>query len=256
MTLAEARKLSPRQLAERLLGAAGVSGDYVEAKVSGNGGLMIHQPGINGVDLYRRPTSAGFVGLCQVERVHVSFSTSRHDTPGDPPHHVTDFWKSTAFAMLAPTDKRIDSGDWKRENRDCAQLAPVAGRTDPMFFTVAGDKPADAYFAMRAAIKAQIAAGEPGRKLGCKIIGPDWGACSNAVATLKGIAVGRIHYVAVNRCADGAGWCVTANWMRSIGGNEYEEIELTIYTDAAKVDPPADFNVVAIDISAGTSVDD
>lgn len=256
MTLAEARKLSPRQLAERLLGAAGAAGGYVEAKVSGNGGLMIHQPGLNDVDLYRRPTSAGFVGLCQVDSVHVSFSTSRFDTPGDPPHRVTDFWKSTAFAMLAPTDKRIDSGDWNREERDCARLAPVAGRTDPMFFTVAGDKPVDAYFAMRALVKAQLSADALGRRLDCRRTGPDWGACENAAATLKGIPVRRIHYAAVARCADGASWCVTANWMKSIGGNEFREVELTIHTDAARVDPPTDFAVPAVVISAGTSVDD
>lgn len=229
MTLAEARKLSPRQLAERLLGAAGTAGDYVEAKVFGNGGLMIHKPGLNDVDLYRRPTSAGFVGLCQVESVHVSFSTSRYDTPGDPPHHVTDFWKSTAFAMLAPTDKRIDSGDWGREKRDCARLAPVAGRTDPMFFSVAGDKPVDAYFAMRAVVKAQIAAGEPGQKLGCQITGPNWGACSNAAATLKGIPVGRIHYVAVNRCC---------RWRQLVRGRELDEIDRWKRIRGSRTDDP------------------
>lgn len=256
MTLAEARKLSPQQLAARLLGAAGAAENFAEAKVSGDGGLMFHRPGLNDIDLYRRPTSAGFVGLCQVESVHISFSTSRYDTPGDPPHRVTDFWKSTAFAMLAPTDKRIDSGDWNREKRDCARLAPVAGRSDPMFFAVAGDKPADAYFAMRAVAKAQLAAGALGQKLGCQISVPDWGVCKDAPATLKGIPIGRIHYVAVARCDDGGGWCVAANWMKSIGGNEFQEVQLTIRTDAARVDPPADFKVVAVDISAGTSVDD
>lgn len=256
MTLAEARKLSPQQLAERLLGAAGSVEKYSEAKVSGDGGLMIHMPGLNDVDLYQRPASAGFVGLCQVESVHIRFSTSRYDTPGDPPHHVTGFWKSRAFAMLAPTDKRIDSGDWGREQRDCARLAPVAGRTDPMFFAVAGDRPVDAYFAMRALTKAKIAAGASGRQPGCRITGPDWGACKDAAATLRGIPVDRIHHVAVTRCADGAGWCVMANWMKAIGGNEFQQVELTLRTDATKVDPPTDFAVTSIDISAGTTVDD
>lgn len=256
MTLAEARKLSPQQLAERLLGAAGSAGEYIEAKVSGDGGLMIHRPGLNGIDLYKRLASAGFVGLCQLESVHVSFSTSRYDTPGDPPHHVTDFWKSIVFAMLAPTDKRVASGDWNREERDCARLAPVVGRTDPMFFAVASDKPVDAYFAMRALAKAKIAADASNRQPGCRISGPDWGACKDAAATLRGIPVDRIHYVAVTRCVDGASWCVTANWVKSMSGNESQEVELTIRTDATKVDPPTDFAVTSVDISAGTTVDD
>lgn len=256
MTLVEARKLTPQQLAERLLGAAGSAGKYIEAKISGNGGLMIHMPGLNNIDLYRRPASSGFMGLCKVESVHVSFSTSRYDTPGDPPHHVTDFWKSIAFAMRAPTDKRIDSGDWDREERDCARLAPVVGRTDPMFFAVAGDIPVDAYFAMRALAKAKIAAGAANWQPGCRISGPDWGACKDAAATLRGIPIDRIHYVAVSRCVDGAGFCVTAHWMKSFSGNETQEAELTIRTDATKIDPPTDFAVTSVDIVAGTTVDD
>ncbi|MEG3144550.1 hypothetical protein U1839_07770 [Sphingomonas sp. RT2P30] len=255
MTLAVARRLSPQQLAERLLGAVGTAGNYSEATVSGDGGIMIHMPGLNHIDLYKPPTSAGFRGLCQVDSVHVSFSTSRYNAPGDPPHHVTDFWKSTAFAMLAPTDKRIDAADWDREERDCAQLAPVVGRTDPMFFAVAGDKAVDAYFAMRALAKAKIAAGAANRQPGCRISGPDWGACKDAAATLRGIPIDRIHYVAVSRCVDGAGWCVTAHWMKSFSENERQEVEFTIRTDATKVDPPTDFTVTSVDINAGTTVD-
>jgi hypothetical protein len=252
MTLAEARKLSPQRLAERLLGAVGAAGKYSEATFSGDGGIMIHAPGLNGIELYQRPTSAGFAGLCQVESVHVSFSSSRYDTPGDPPHHVTDFWKSTAFAMLAPTDKRIESADWHRQERDCAQLAPVAGRTDPMFFRVAGDKPVDAYFAMRALVKAKMS----DRPAGCRMSDPDWGACKDPIATLRGIPVDRIHYVTVSRCADGPNWCVTANWTKSRSGNEFQDVELTLHTDTTRVDPPTDFAVTAVDISAGTTIVD
>ena len=256
MTLAEARKLSPQRLAERLLGAAGVGGNYVEAKIWGDGGLMIHMPGLNAIDFYQRPASAGFEGVCSVDGVHIEFSGSRYDTRGDPPHHVTDFWKLKRFAMLAPTDKRLEHADWSREKRDCGKLAPIAGRIDPTFFAVDTDRPVDAYFAMRALAKAQIMATRPGAKLSCKSYDADWSGCADARAALSSIPIRQINYVKVARCPDQAGWCVVATCMKSHDGNQTKEITLTIRTNAAQTDPPTDFDVTSADISAGTSIDD
>ncbi|THD36171.1 MAG: hypothetical protein E7773_09625 [Sphingomonas sp.] len=257
MTLAEARKLSPQQLAQRLLGEAGASREYVEASISGNGGIMIGAPGLNSIDLYERPKSAGFAGLCQVEGVHIEFSTSRYDTPGDPPHRVTDFWKMTRFAMLQPTDTRIDDGGDEQQERKCAALGPVADRTDPVFFfVVQSDKAVDAYFAMRALAKAQIAAPALRDAIKCKSYDPKWPVCANPAGAIREIPVRRMAGIRVERCADNVAWCVSATWAKSREGNETEEVGLTIHTDASRVDPPADFNVTAVDLEAGTSVDD
>ena len=256
MTLAEARKLSAQELADRLLGAAGASRKYVEAEVYGNGGIMIGSPGLNSIDLYERPKSAGFAGLCQVEGLHIKFSTSRYDTPGDPPHRVTDFWKLVRFAMLAPTDRRIDDGGDKRQDRDCAALSPVAGRTNPVFFGTSSDRPIDAYFAMRALAKAQTAAPGLSAAIKCKSYDTDWPICADAVAAIKEIPIRRMGAIRVERCADSLYWCVSASWAKSREGNETKEVGLTLQTDASQVDPPTDFNIVAININAGTSVDD
>jgi len=256
MTLAEAKKLSPQELAERLLGAAGASRSYVEAKIYGDGGIMISMPGLNSIDLYERPKSAGFAGLCEVNGVHIEFSSSRYDAPGDPPHRVTDFWKLSRFAMLVPTDRRIDDAGDKQQERDCAGLGPVAGRTDPVFFGVWDDRPVGAYFATRALAKAQVGAPALANAIKCKSYDKDWPICTDAVESIKAIPIRRMMGIRVERCADSLTWCVSATWAKSREGNETKEVGLTIHTDATQIDPPTDFNVVAIGLDAGTSIDD
>jgi len=250
MTLAEAKKLSPQQLAERLLGAVGASGGYVEAKVYGDGGGMIASPGLNGIDLYRRPTSAGFAGLCTVEGIHIAFSGSR--AQGDPPHRVTDFWKATLFAIIAPTGKRTEDDGGKQQERACAALGPVADRRDPTFFSAGGDSPADAYFVMRALAKMKLAAPGLGSALTCKASNDD-PICADPAKELAAFPIRNTPVAGLEKCPDNVHWCVKTGWQRA--ADTSHEIGVTLRTDATVVDPPSDFNIVAIDISAGTSFD-
>ena len=256
MTLAEARRLPPQQLAARLLGAAGASGDYVEAKVFGDGGIMIRAPGLNAVELYKRPTASGNSGLCQVEGVYVEFSSSRNDTLGDPPHHVTDFWKLTRFAMLKPSGDISRNGGTREEERACAALAPVAGRIDPTFFSIASDDANDAHFAMRALVKAQATAASIRGALSCDADTDDKAICDDPAAAIAGIPIRRIHYLKVERCPDPARWCVHAIWEKSSNGKDPRMVELDIQTDAIKVDWATDFNVVAVKITSGVWIVD
>ncbi len=256
MTLAEAKRLSPQQLAERLLGAAGASGGYVEANVFGDGGIMIHLPGLNSIDLYKRPNASGNRGLCQVDGVHVEFSSSRYDTPGDPPHQVTDFWKFTRFAMIDPSGDISKNGGSADEKRACAALRPVAGQTDPAFFAIASDNANDAHFAMRAVVKAQLTAASIKGALSCKADAGEKAICDDPAASIADIPIRRIHYAKVERCPDPARWCVHATWEKSSNGKDPRMVELDIQTDAAKVDWGTDFTVTAVKITSGVWIVD
>jgi hypothetical protein len=257
MTLAEAQRLSPAELAKQLLGAAGASGGYVEAKVSGNGGLMIASPGLNWIDLYRPPESAGFDGVCKVEGTHIQFESSRYDTRGDPPHLVTNFWRFVRFSTLATrSDKGVTAGD-AEQDRACRQLAPVSERTDPpLFFVVSSDKPVDAYFVRRALVAAHANAESMRPEIRCqnRIAGRQ--LCEDPVATIASLSSETLGGAKVERCDQGTGWCVEATWTRRRSANESDDVTLILGTDATKIDPPTDFRVISIAITAGTSVED
>ena len=256
LTLAEAKHLSPGTLARRLLGAAGAGAHYTEASVLGDGGIMIHQPGLNSVELYKKPISAGFAGLCQVEGVHIQFSASRYNAPSDPPHHVTDFWKLTRFAMLPPADQQTANREEEQQDRACARLAPVAHRTSPTFFSVNTDRPVDAYFAMRT-LKVAREAVTGGSRIICKDHDTTGSACADAAATWLAIPLGALRNVRVERCAGAAGTCTRATWAEYQAGNETREIELIISTDASNTDPPSPtLRINSLAMDAGTFIDD
>lgn len=249
--------MSAPTLAERLLGPAGTSRHYIESKVWGNGGLMIATPGLNRVDLYARP-SGSFDGLCSVEGVSVEFR-SPHREHGDQPHTVEDFYKFTRFAMVKPTGELHEDADWSALNRDCAQLTPVAVRDHPRLFAVNLDSPAAAYFAMRALAKAQSAAPRFRGLIDCKAATVPSGEalCKDAVASVAGIDIRQIHYVEVKPCADAPSLCIAATYVPGPmdASNRYE-ITLRIGTDARGFDPPKDFNLTSLAITAGTVIYD
>lgn len=254
MTLVEARALSPQALATRLLGAVGANGDFVEADVHGNGSGMIGQPGLNSVDLYRRPVSAGFPGLCQVDGVTVEFSSSRYNTPGDPPHVVRDFWKFSRFALLSSGMLR-DRSAFAPRGAACARLGPVANRTDPVFFAVDSDQPVRAYFAMRALDLAQRDAAD--LPIACKSDPTLRPICRDKVAGLKAVPIGQIERTSVSPCAVDGGTCVKATWMEAQHDNVYQEITLTVETDATVLDPPpTSFRIRSVAVDQGTLIAD
>ncbi len=254
MTLAEAKRLSPSQLARILLGRAGASGDYVEAKVNGNGGIMIPMPGLNSVDLYKKPMSAGFDGLCEVEGLTVQFSSSRYDATGDPPHHVSDFWKFKRFAWLEWREKQPNSD--QQQDRDCAALAPVADRNKQKFFGIKSDLAVDASFALQAISQARFSAKSINGGIKCTDHNVGWTICADPTKALRDIRVGQIGDVRVDRCEDSLSWCVAATWVKSRNGNEISQVELRINTDALRVDPPVKFDVIGIEMAAEILIED
>ena len=256
LTLAEAQRLSPQALGVRLLGATGASGNYVEAKVHGNGGGMIAAPGLNGVDLYTMPKSAGFAGLCQVDAVSIMFE---HGRAGDTPHAVHDFYKFSRFALIEGASEPVDDAGWKKLHNDCARLHPVADR--PGFFAViqgSGNAPAEAHFAMRALRKARLAAPGMATAIRCT---PDRSdkedrTCVDPAATVAAYPIGRIKWVRVYRCPDRLDrYCVRASYAVRAAPTRGQDVELEIATDAPTFDPPQDFSVTAIAVSAGTWVE-
>jgi hypothetical protein len=245
MTLAEARRLPASGLAKRLINATDAAA-YVEADVQGDGGLMIHQPGLNAIDLYRAPRPSGFDRICEIDGMHFEFETSRYDTPGDPPHRVRDKSSFTRFAMLAPGGR----------DQDCAGLAPVVGRTDPRLFAVRSDRAADAFLAMRVIARAQTEAALLGPALTCQADAKDQAICADPAAAITAVPIRQIHFVEIAKCPDAPGQCVHAIWQKAALGKDARMVELDIRTDNAPTAPDADFNVVAAKIRSGVWIFD
>jgi hypothetical protein len=251
MTLAEANRLSPAELGKRLLGAAGESRGYVEKRVWGNGGGMIARPGLNAIDLYERPHSAGFEGLCVVAGVTIVFEASRKGS-SDAPHPVTDFYQFKRFLLLHPAAERRDDADWDRLDGECAGLTPVADRTAPTAFAIQSDRPVDAYFAMRAIAKAQR--GEIAIDCQPDPAEPGASLCRDPKAALAALPIRDFFYASVERC--GAIWCVEARWRNRAAGSHARVTSLRIATDATMVDPPGDFGITALTLRGETLVYD
>ena len=254
MTLAEANRLSPAELAIRLLGAAGDARDYIEKSVWGNGGGIFASPGLNAVELYEVPRSSGFEGLCEVNAVHIDFERSDHRTAGDPPHRVTDFYKFRRFLMLAPTGERNADADWEALDRACARLSPVADRSAPRLLAVKSERPSEAYFAMRAVVKAQLLAPKLAGNIGCAPDPAEPGTpfCADPVASVAALPPREAHYFEASKCEDGLHWCVTGYWKRDGEGREGRVAKLRIVTDTTVTDPPSDFGVTGLALSAET----
>jgi hypothetical protein len=253
LTLAEARRLSTKDLARRVFGLAGEK--YVESKVTGNTGWP-YVSGLISIDFAALPRSAGFPGLCEVEIVSAQFRPSPDESGGkDPPATVDRFYQRTRFAILATREAAGGTDVPDSQDRQCEALRPIF-REQSSFFggTSLGSfdfRAVDAAFAARAFLQAQAKSGSL-PSIGCKgeADRPGDDLCRDPVSVLRGFPAQQVAEFGVDRCPDSpAHFCVTARAERTpSGGLEGHDLVFTIVTDATSVDPPKPFDVTAASI--------
>ncbi|MEA3039647.1 MAG: hypothetical protein QOE79_2160 [Sphingomonadales bacterium] len=253
-SMAEARRLSTKDLARVVFGLAG--GNYVESKVGWNTGWPVS--GVFSVEFATRPKSAGFPGLCEAEYLNVEFRPSSRNKRAEGDRATfSGYSQSKRFGILPTRAAAAMGGDVPdSQDRQCEALRPILGRDQPNFFGgswMEGPdfRAVDAAFATQAFLQAQASArdlppldckGEPDR--------PDDDLCRDSMSVLTSFPAQHIGSFGLDRCPNApAHFCVTARAARTpSGGLEGHDLIFTIVTDATSIDPPKPFHVTAVAI--------
>ena len=241
LTLREAQGLAPRDLASRVLGAAGSF--YREARVSDGGGPFGYS-GVGGVEFASVPRSAASAGLCVADIVSVPYAWGWNGRTGaDRPRRPGRIETRHVYRIVGDTsDRKAWTSESERAlNAQCAQAGPVF--TDgprPRFFGQSEDTPVDMAARMLQAVIAEARRGQIGRVTCAEDPHePDARACTDPGAVLAGLRVDWLTYLWVDRCrANPAHLCATFAFAQP-GGSEYEwkQIEIVIESDAESANP-------------------
>jgi hypothetical protein len=253
-SMAEARRLSTKDLARFVFGLAGEK--YVESRVGSNTGWPVS--GNFSIEFATLPESAGFLGLCEAEYLNVQFRPStKNKRAEDDPATFNGFYRSKRFGILPTRAAAVVGADVPdNQDRQCEALGPILGRDQPNFFGgswMEGSdfRAVDAAFVTQAFLQAQASA-RALPPLECKgeLDRPDDDLCRDPTSALTSFPAQHITYFGLDRCPDSpAHFCVTARAARTpSGGLEGHDLIFTIVTDATSIDPPKAFSVTAVSI--------
>lgn len=268
MTIGQARELPVRELARRVLGAAGALYAEVERPGAGAGrsypagGLV----GLSFLSFAARPVSAGFEGLCEVAVASVSFRTIRRATEQDldPPARVHRVHTNSLYRIVSDPDRR---GEWtdrysRQLDRECADQGPVfrtnegggrrffSGRAYERFDFLA----VDASFAARALrqVIRRAASGDLQPVCTPNPAFADGELCGEPLRRLARLDLAELSRVELTNCSASApNLCVRAIFrLPGSGRFEWRELQVSIETNNAVVDPPpAQIEIRAVTLS-------
>ena len=261
----EAMTLDVEELAYRLLGAS--------ASLVREVGLPDRQldaPGFYFLEFAGAPDSAGFRGLCEADTIWVALEAM----PGPEPESrrptlvrvlvtgrlykiVGEAGDLAATGIVSEAEDLTGSrdADWARLKQRCEQAGPVlwtdrdGHKTDAFFRMISvgeGDRPEDAFFAVRALALAMVSEGSV--PLSCREDDqePSANFCGNARRALQALKLDKVQFLNIMACPDRpATKCVGAQFDR--GGGESgpkRVVSVIIQTDAQLIDPPPDRIVI------------
>lgn len=260
LTLQEAQRLSPRDLATRVLGAAGAI--YREAHIRPDGGHF-GGPAFTSITFATVPRSAGFPGLCVADRLYVSLEPV--GGPGASERRPSRLDTNQVYRIVGDTTDRREGTD-ESENaleEQCARSGPVLdSQSMLLFFGSPRLTGAEAYMAARM-LQMVIATAMRGpvEHVSCEEddAEPAARACADPRALLAALPTDRLRHVEVDRCAQNpAHLCASLNFEQpEMPRGTFKTLRVDVEADVGRADPPpGSFRIESVAIHHETWIED
>lgn len=273
VTRLEARTLPAKELAERLLGAAGRLYPEVERpRAQAEGMFAAQYPQLSSLRFASQPRFAGYDGLCEVDTISVELEARDGERPAtNSDVSVRSISTNSAFRLIGPqaAGHKGSEIDWKGEEERCRTSKPVFSEASPtgsVFFHGRNEYTSKldavhAIFALRAMHIAQKRSLEaPPMPVLCENdpAEPKTPLCSDAGATLRQLQLGDTAFAEVRRCEDmAATYCTTLTFHREGSGALRQKTwRVDIATAADRIEPPPESLAIrSVTLRADTTVD-
>jgi hypothetical protein len=273
VTRLEARTLPAKQLADRLLGAAGKLYSEMERPSAQAEGMFAAQyPQLTSLRFASQPRSAGYEGLCEIDTIFIELEAREGEPPAmNSDVSVRSIRTNSAFRFIGSqaAGHKGAEVDWKREEERCRTSKPVFSEASPtgsVFFFGRNEYTSNldavhATFALRAMqIAQERSEAAPPIAVLCQNDPAERKTplCSDAGATLRQLQPGDTAFAEVRRCEDVATtYCTTLTFHRE-GSSALQQKTWRVHiaTAADRIEPPPpSLAIRSVLLSAHTIVD-